>query len=86
MMGLMTPEREERTMKKVLVVSDNTSGRWYDVEGDETPMEIADRLGRGDAGEMIKIWDDGNADRLYEDHRIAWDQWRHEYIACPVRY
>ena len=59
-------------MKKICIASDVSHARMLTLEDDNLkPMDIAYKLGRGESGEVVQIWDDENTDRE-PDHRIYW--------------
>lgn len=66
-------------MRKLYVVSDNTSMRTYeieDIEG-ENILDLAMTYGRGETGEVVDLYED--------DVRVArcyWDSQRRKYRRC----
>ena len=58
--------------KYVWIASDNTNGRWYELENEtRTGKEIAYYLGRAESGEIIEIFDESKEGEPAE--RYFWD-------------
>lgn len=65
---------------KIWIASDYTNGRMYEVENNgETAIEIANKYGRAESGEIIHIWRNGDTERMPDDE-VYWNSKRNKYL------
>lgn len=65
---------------KIWIASDYTNGRMYEVENNgETAIEIANKYGRAESGEIIHIWWNGDTKRMPDDE-VYWNSKRNKYL------